>query len=366
MSAMSRELWLSVARAAAGAAVLFGAVAWLSGGCGERIEPEDRPVAVGGPLDADRIEVVQPETTRLFESASGTVSSARHTTISSKILARIEAIPVRAADEVEEGDVVVRLDSRDLEARLRAAREDVSKARAALALANQELQRVQDLYRQNVASRQQLDRAVADQKVARAELERAEQAAADAEVARSDAEIRSPVSGRVVDRLAEPGDTAAPGAPILRVYDPGAMRLEAPVRESLAIRLRPGQRLRVEVESLDLVLEGAIDEIVPAAEPGARTFLVKVRLPSDDRLYSGMFGRVEIPAGEARRIVVDRSAVERIGQLEFVHVVEEEDRLARRLVTTGQPTLDGGVEVLSGLRAGERIRLPQKAVGPES
>jgi RND family efflux transporter MFP subunit len=300
---------------------------------------------------------VEQERAQIFESASGTLYSARHTTISSKILARIEAIAVRAGDEIAEGKWVVRLESRDLEARLRAAREGVTSATAALELAESERTRIADLFESKVASRRQLDRAVAVQQMAAAELERAQQGVADAEVGASHAEIRTPVGGRVIDRLAEPGDTAAPGAPLLRIYDPGAMRLEAPVRETLAIRLVPDQVLTVHIESLGLVLEGRIDEIVPAAEPGARTFLVKVRLPRDTRLFSGMFGRVEIPAGERVRLRVAKEAIERIGQLEYTTVVDSAGKPHRRMVTTGAGLDEGHVEVLSGLAAGERVAL---------
>jgi membrane fusion protein (multidrug efflux system) len=345
-------------KAAVAVAALVGAVAWLSGGCGERIGSEDlAPEAHSGSGLGRVVDVVEEEA-ELFEQASGTISSAQHSTISSKILARIDDIPVRAGDVVEQGALVVRLDSRDLEARLRAAREDIAGARSDLALARSERERIASLYESNVASRQQLDRATATYEVATAKLEGAEQRAEDAEVALSHGEIRSPVNGRVIDRLAEPGDTAAPGAPLLRIYDPGTMRLEAPVREGLATRLTPGQKLRVRIEALDLTLEGEIDEIVPAAEPGARTFLVKVRLPDQTELYSGMFGRVWVPAGTGRRLVAPEEAFERIGQLEYATVVGSDGSPRRRLVTTGPEAGPAGVEVLSGLSAGERVVLP--------
>jgi RND family efflux transporter MFP subunit len=351
------DLLRNVLKVAAGGTPLVAAVVWLSGGCGDRIGPEDLPPEAPPPSGPEGVASVEERETAFFEWASGTISSARHTTISSKILARIEEIPVRAGDVIEQGTLVVRLDSRDLEARMRAAREEVTAARAALELARSERERVAGLHASKVASLQQLDRATADRNVAAAKLERAEQRVADAEVALSHSELRAPVGGRVIDRLAEPGDTAAPGAALLRIYDPGAMRLEAPVREGLATRLTSGQALRVSVEALDLSVQGEIDEIVPAAEPGARTFLVKVRLPHDSRLFAGMFGRAEIPAGKGRRLVVPERAIERIGQLEYATVVGKDGAHHRRLVTTG-PAARGVVEVLSGLAVGEAVALP--------
>lgn len=338
-----------------GGAVLLAAVVWLSGGCGERIGPDDEVGRAGAEAVSGETATVREEAGMVYEDVSGTIFSARHTTISSKILARIEAIPVRAGDEIEAGAVVVRLDSRDLDARLAAARERVASARAAADLARSERDRIAGLHASNVASKRELDRNEAALRMALAELERVQQNVADEEVALSYAEIRSPVAGRVIDRLAEPGDTAAPGAPLLRIYDPGAMRLEAPVREGLATRLTSGQPLRVRVEAIDLTIEGEIDEIVPAAEPGARTFLVKVRLPRDPRLYSGMFGRIAVPAGERVRLVLPSEAVERIGQLEYVTVVGDDGEPARRLVTTGPPAGEDGVEILSGVSAGEVV-----------
>jgi len=340
-----------------GGGVLVGAVAWLSGGCSERIGPDDGPAAGATQADLSASALVMEEEATVYEAVSGTVFSARHTTISSKILARIESITVRAGDEVEAGTVVVRLDSRDLDARLAAARESVRSLRAAAELAKSEQERVAGMHASNVASKRDLDRTDAGLRMARAELERALQNVTDAEVGLSYSEIRAPVGGRVIDRLAEPGDTAAPGAPLIKIYDPGAMRLEAPVREGLATRLTSGETLRVRIEAVDLELEGEIDEIVPAAEPGARTFLVKVRLPHDPRLFSGMFGRIAVPAGQTLRVLAPAAAIERIGQLEYASVIGEDGAVARRLVTTGPATRAESVEVLSGLAAGERVAL---------
>jgi hypothetical protein len=85
---------------------------------------------------------------------------------------------------------------------------------------------------------------------------------------------------------------------------------------------------------------------------------VKVSLPrTDARLFAGMFARVAIPAGERRRLLVPEAAVERVGQLEFVTVVADGGDAERRLVTTGERAPGGQVEALSGLGAGERVRV---------
>ena len=82
-----------------------------------------------------------------------------------------------------------------------------------------------------------------------------------------------------------------------------------------------------------------------------------MRLPHSPQLFSGMFGRVAVPAGDEARLVVPASAIERIGQLEFATVVDAAGAAHRRLVTTGPAAAKDGVEVLSGLAAGERVAM---------
>ena len=350
---LPRGAFASLARLALGAVALAAAIAWLSGGCGERIEPgEVEPPARPAAAATATVERV---TEPAVERASGSVASARQTTVSAKILARIETIAVRAGDVVQAGDELIRLDARALEAQAREVGEGLRSAQARLALARRERARIEKLSAANVASEEEVDRARSAFRVAEAEVRAAEQRLADAEVAQSYAVIRSPVTGRVVDRLAEPGDTAAPGVALVRIYDPSALRLEVPVRETLAVRLSVGQPLRVHVDALGETLDGNIEEIVPFAEPGARTLLIKVRLPDDPRLFAGMFGRVEVPAGDVERLLIPATAVSRIGQLEFATAVDAQGRRERRLITTGRFGDGERVEVLSGLAAGERV-----------
>jgi RND family efflux transporter MFP subunit len=342
-----------------GILVVATTVAWFSGSCEPKIRPGEMGPAEGASVAEGPVVAVERSVVPVLETASGTIQSARHTTVSARIMARIEDVRVRAGSDVKQGDVLVVLDARDLEARVREAREAGASARSQLDLAASERSRIEQLWKAGVAAQRDLDRARSAAQVAGAEVEGAGQRLRDAEAGLSHAEIRSPVSGRVVDRLAEPGDTAAPGSPLLRIYDPGQLRLEAPVRESLAQHLAVGQRVPLIVEAAVESLDGEIEEIVPQAEPGSRTFLVKVRFPPSPRVLAGMFGRIGVPAGERTRLRIPEAAVERIGQLEFVTAIGSDGRTERRLVTTGARGADGLVETLSGLGPDESVRLPQ-------
>lgn len=336
-------------------AALVLIVSWMSGAFTDKVEP--------GTVSTPRRALPEPASTGtvieeevpVIEEAAGTVQAARRTSVSSRILAVIAAIDVRAGDAVDEGDRLIELDDRELRAQVEQARRALDAAEATFARARSDFERARQLLSQGVVSRSEFDRAEAAFRVAEAEQARARDALDGAEVSLSYAVIEAPVSGRVIDRLADPGDTAVPGRPLLSLYDPEALRIEVPLRESLVGRLQLGDRIEVRMGAAREPIVGAVDEIVPQAEAGSRTFLVKIGLPKQEGIFTGMFGRAIIPAGTRKRVVVPDGAVERVGQLTFVDVIDEKGRLSRRLVTLGPATPSGGLEVLSGLRPGETV-----------
>lgn len=348
---------LLVARSLAATIVLILIVLFMSGAFADKITPgvlaeEGRRVP---PLA--RTVTVREQPLAVFEQATGTVEAQRRTTVSSRILATIDRILVRAGDEVRQGDPLIELDAAELDARVSEAHRAVDAAAADEARRSADLHRAAALLRTGVLSRGEYDQTEAAARVAEADLERARDVLDRAEINRTYATIRAPVSGKVVDRMAEPGDTATPGTPLLSLYDPSALRIEVPVRESLVSRVLPGTSLTIEIGDGGK-LDGVVDEIVPYAEVGSRTFLVKIGLPHRDDVYAGMFGRVFIPTGERVRLLAPSTAIERIGQLEFATVVNDQGRPLRRLVTTGAQPDGEDVEVLSGLAAGESLLLP--------
>lgn len=305
-----------------------------------------------------RTAAVRSTEEAVFEEAVGTLVAARHTAVSPRIMATIQTIDVRAGDRVEEGQAIIELDSRDLQARVRQAESQLNASEAVLTQTEAEFDRKRQLYESGTIGKSEFDRAKSDYEVAKAEVARAQRGVEEAKVALDYAEIQAPVTGRVVDRLAEPGDVASPGQPILHIYDPSRLRLEAPVRESLASVVKVGDKVNVVIDALETKREGLIEEIVPQSQAGARSFTVKVALPTSDDLFAGMFGRMRIPLGKRRQLVVAADAVETIGQLEYARVVNEAREIERRFVTTAPSSRPGERRVLSGLREGETALLP--------
>ena len=342
---------------------------WLAGAFARKI---DR-AAVHGPTVADRpvgdarlVEVTVLKTPRI-ESAVGTVRAVHESGVASKLLAKVIEVNVQAGQDVHVGDVLVRLDDQDLQAEVRQADAGVNKAQAARDLAQTQYDRIKLLHEQGRESNDAFDQADAAVKTAEAELARAQQALAQAQTTLDYATVRSPIDGKVIDKRIEVGDTASPGQVLVTLFDPTRMQLVASVRESLSHRLEVGQTIGVQVETLGLTCEGRVSEIVPEAASESRTFSVKVTGPCPPGIYSGMFGRLLIPLDEEEVLVVPQAAVRRVGQLDIVEVAEPAGGvdgssagsnlvLRRRVVQLGREFGDK-VQVLSGLRAGEKVAL---------
>jgi len=298
-------------------------------------------------------EVVQEP---LIEQAAGTVRAKVETVISPVITATIASISVWPGDEVAKGDELVQLDARELKARVDQAHQAVVAAQAKLAQAEKESQRLQRIYQTDsgAVSTAELDRVQANVRTVRAELVRSKRSEDEAQTALSYSSLRAPIAGRIVERYADAGDTARQGQPLLRMYDPATLRLEASVRESVASKLRKGQTFVAEIDALNKCYTALVDEIVPSADPGSRSFLVKVDLPDGTGLYPGMFGRLLIPIGQIGKIYIPARAVTHVGQLDFV-IVKTEQGPVRRYVRLGEPGSEDKIEVISGLASGEEI-----------
>jgi RND family efflux transporter MFP subunit len=313
----------------------------------------------------------------------GSVAARTKVTVAAKVMSYVRTVQAHEGDRVRAGQVLVELDAREMQAALEAAEAMRAEADAAIASAKQGVaaaeaqrdlaastqKRFEELLGKKSVAQQEYDEvearlrgaeaglALARSQQTRAEAKRAqaEAAVAQAKLHLGYAKVLSPVNGVVVRRMADPGALASPGMPLLEIEQGDGYRLEVAAPESDAVRLRIGQEVRVRLEALgdDGPASGRIGEIVPAVDPGSRTFLAKIDLPNDPRLRSGLYGRAFLPGAAREALTVPASAVVDRGQLRSVFVVED-GRIRRRLVTLGEER-DGRLEVLSGLESEDEV-----------
>jgi membrane fusion protein, multidrug efflux system len=303
------------------------------------------------------VPVVAVEEPRL-EVVPGTVRATDETLIGSRIMANVIRVGVRAGARVEEGDLLVELDGQALEDVLAQRRQEAAAASAALEDSRLARERADKLIASRSISQAEYDRAQTADRMAAANLERARQAVAEAETSLGYTRIRAPMGGTIVERFIEPGDTATPGRTLLKLFNPGRLRVEATLRESLIRRVGTGDTLTARIDAVRTSVAATVEEIVPAADPGSRTFTLKALLPPVDGLFPGMFARLEIPLDPVTRVRIPMAAVTEAGQLAYV-TVRGDARDERRLVRLGQRSEGGQVAVESGLSAGETLVIPE-------
>lgn len=332
---------------------------WLAGVFQSKIDSA-APVVVDQRRVPAGALVVAAQTVQIprVESAVGTVEADRQATIASRILSRVVSLDAAPGARVQAGQTLATLDDSDLRQRLEQTQAVLDAAQASLDQAAEELARAERSAQQGAASELEVIRARNAVRAADANVKRAQRSVAESETVLDHAVVRAPFDGIVIERRAEVGDTATPGMPLLTMYDPSRMQLVASVRESLTVRLSVGNFVRAEIESLGLVCEAEVTEIVPEASARSRAFRVKVSGPCPPGVYPGMFGRISIPLEESSVLAVPGKAVRRIGQLDFIDVASEPGpgaTLTRRSIQIGR-TLDNGlVEILAGLREGEHV-----------
>lgn len=307
----------------------------------------------------ERIITVRSVRLPLSETAVGSIRAVHETTIGSKLLARVVEVNLKAGQKVQKDEVLLRLDDTDLRARLKQTEAALAAAEAARAQAEADVNRFARLLKTKAISEQEYQRAATALKSTDAELRRAKETINEVQATLDFATVRSPMNGVVIDKKVDVGDMVSPGQMLATLLDPTSMQLVASVRESLTQRLQVGQTIEVQIENLNKQCAGTISEIVPEAQSASRTFQVKVTGPCPKGVYSGMFGRIVIPLDEEQVLVVPRVAVKSVGQLELVDVVEN-GHVNRRAIRSGR-TIDDDVEVLSGLREGERVELPARS-----
>jgi RND family efflux transporter MFP subunit len=364
--------------------VLLSAAALTSCGGGETARPAE---AANRASVAVQTAVAAVADWPAVYEATGTVRARTAATIASKVMGYVRAVNVQVGDRVRAGQELIVIDAQDLDtgvARAEAGRAEAQRAvpeaesaiagaKASLDLAEATFKRMETLAARKSISNQELDEASARLKGAQAnyDMARARRSQLDSRLAQADQEVRAasvmrdysriaaPFAGVVTAKSVEPGNLATPGAPLLTIEQEGQYRLEANVDESRVASVKAGQTVEVTLDALARKVNARVGEIVPAVDAASRAYIVKIDLPAEAQLRSGMFGRAAFPLGAQPALAIPAAAVVERGQLQSVFVVENGEAHSR-LITAGRRS-NGAVEALSGLTAGEKVVSPAPA-----
>jgi RND family efflux transporter MFP subunit len=292
-------------------------------------------------------------------AADAVIEAVRAATVSAQIAGNVTRYYVDAGDRVRRGQVLVRIDTRETDAQVAAGAAAVAQAEAQVAQTKLNYERTAKLLDNKFVSQAALDKADADLKTAQAALQMAQAGATQAVTARSFAEVRSPVDGVVTRRLAELGELASPGKPLIEVHDPSALRAVASVPQFVLPRIAQARQAEIVLPLLETTLTATRVTVLPAADARLLSTQVRAELPANApaAVVPGTAAKVLLPTGTVRRLVVPADAVVRRGELTAAYVIGSDGQPRLRQIRVGEPTGAGLVEVLSGLDAGERVQV---------
>lgn len=301
------------------------------------------------------------------------LEAVRQTTLAAQVAGAVVQLSVKPGDAVKAGQVLMRLDARSADQNAQASEAQAQVARAQLELARRELDRQQQLFRQHFISQAALDQAEAQFKATEAQ---AQAQLAQAGAARSQSawyQVRAPYAGLVAEVPVVMGDMALPGRSLAVVYDPAVLRVTAHVPQAEARAARDATAgkdgpaaLLIDVPPLGIQgLTPARVQWLPTVDGASGTMELRAELPAGLMgLVPGQSAQIRLvgPAatGQPGALVVPAQAVVRRAEMTGLYVLNAQGRPLLRQVRLGE-VHGSQIEILSGLRAGERVALDPQA-----
>lgn len=327
------------------------------------------------------VDVVQVQTRELSQGLpiSGALKAVNSAFIKARVAGELQGLTVREGDRVQAGQVIARVDATEYQARVRQAQEQADSAKAQIDIAQRQFDNNRALVDQGFISKTALDTSSNNLVAAQANY-RAAMAAVDvAKKALEDTVLRSPISGLISQRLAQPGERVAIDARVVEVVDLSRLELEATLSATDSVSVQVGQRATLTIEGTGKPVAARVVRISPSAQAGSRSVLAYLAIAPTPGLRQGLFAEGTLGTGRVRSLTVPLSAVRTDKPAPYLQVVEQ-DQVAHREVELGARGEAGGelmvavkgvaenTTVISGgvgpLRAGTRVKFTQPVNAP--
>jgi HlyD family secretion protein len=300
-----------------------------------------------------------------------------------KISGLVKELPVDAGDRVTAGELVARIDVKELAAQLEVAEAStatvrdqaaqakvgIETARLNLDLAQKNFDRSKALFDTKVVTQAQIDDAQGRLDLAKSAYDNAQrqyqtvgvsslgQAAAQANLIRvqiSNSEIASPISGRVTNRNINLGELCSPSAALMTIADTDNLKLQGNLSQADLFLVKEGDAVKVSIDGLpEAAYGGKISQIGPVAAATGQYFPVSIKLRNDGKLFAGMTAKASLTVTSREGVVVPLAAVVQRGADTVAYVVSDGRASERKLSLGARSAVE--VQVLSGVKAGESV-----------
>ena len=323
---------------------------------------------ISSALSAETVETQAVTRATLQETAhlDGVIEAIQQSTVSAQTSGTVVELPFDVDDSVAAGDLIVRLEDSEQQARLNQAEAGLQEARSGLQDARQQYQRIEAIHERGLVSRQEFDQARNNMSAAQARVERAEAAVAEARKQLDYTRIIAPYGGILTERHVELGESVSPGQPLLSGLSLEQLRVVVDLPQKYADVARSQRQATVTLPD-GRVLETGEMTFYPYANPQTHTFRLRLQLNEPNgALFPGMLVKVSVPVASREALWIPASALVQRSELRAVFVINPEGEPRLRQIRPG--VRDGQrLEVLSGLSAGEQVvSNPGVLVGSET
>jgi membrane fusion protein, multidrug efflux system len=324
--------------------------------------PAGDPAAAAAavPLELAEVDVASVKERVLTRSLplSGSMSPVVQATVKSKVSGEVEQVTVREGQDVRQGDVIARIDTRNMQAQYDRELAAVDKARADLDLAVLNRDKNRSLLEQKYISQNTYEQTESAYAASVANFKLAEAQARMVKINLEDAVVRAPFSGTIATRLVQPGEKVSQDSSIVSLVDLRQMLLEAAVPAAEIPSVRIGQSVSFRVGGFgDREFTGEVQRINPTTVEGSRAITIYIAVPNVDRaLKGGMFAQGQLVIDSTTPVLsIPQMAARDEAGASFVYTLED-GKIVRKPVTLGQRVKGQDfVEVREGLAAGERV-----------
>jgi RND family efflux transporter MFP subunit len=295
-------------------------------------------------------------------AAEALVEAGRESTLAAQVAGRILVLNVDAGSTVKQGQLLARIDDSEARNSMAGNQAQVAQAQANLINAQAQFERTKQLVARKFMSSSSLDKAQADYQAAQAQVAAARAGVSQSSTTRGFSTIVAPFGGLVSARLAQVGEMASLGRPLLTLFDPATLRIVASIPQEKLAEVRKSGHASIEFPAQGKWIDATTVTVLPAAD--SRTHISQVRLEIPQGVagvYPGMYARAHFSMGHDKKLLVPATAVIRRSEVTGVYVVAAE-RVQFRQIRLGDMSSGDMLEVIAGLDSGERIALePIKA-----
>ena len=310
-------------------------------------------------LSANEVLAVQQQSLSLGVPVSGSLRAVNSAMVKARTGGELQGLTVREGDSIKAGQEVARIDSTEANARLRQAQQQADAARSQVDINQRQYANNRALVDQGFISATALVTSQASLDAAKSTYQAAVAAADVARKGLDDTVLRSPISGLVSQRLAQPGERVAIDTRIIEVVDLSSLELEALLSPADSVTVRVGQKALLAIEGLTSPVSATVVRMNPSAQAGSRTVPVYLRVDqskSDAPLRQGLFVQGTLDTGRADVLTVPLDAVRTDKPTPYLQTLKE-GRVVYMPVKTGTRAVVNGQTLVAveGVPAGTPV-----------